>query len=214
MVSKIIKKVGMAAILAGLGSSAYATGQGGYFGLMVGPSNLNGQKQTATDNGITATVKPDGKGIGTRFFGGYNFNPYAAFELGFTYYSSMSYDITTQSATISNTLKTRAASFDMYGKGMMPFGESGFGAFAKLGAALLATKTNGKVENFSIQTQSSSVFRPAVAIGASYDISQNWVMELSYTSIRYSTSQISNPSLLALGITYHLLDPKCGQFLC
>lgn len=215
---KIIKKLSLAAVLLSSMNAVYATGQGGYFGLMVGQSNLNGQNQTEAVPGGTLTLKPNGSGIGTRLFAGYNLNQYAAFEGGFTYYSSMNYKLTEQTATqttdVSNTLKTRAASFELLGKGMIPFADTGFGAFAKLGGAYFVTKTTGKVENFSIKSQSSSVFRPVVAIGVSYDMTQNWVADLSYTSIRYSNSQIKNPSFIALGISYHLLDPVCGQFLC
>lgn len=215
---KIIKKLTIAVLFSSV-STAYATGQGAYFGLMLGQSNLNGQNQTFTvpttfvPSGVV-TLKPEGTGIGSRFFAGYNMNEYAALEAGFTFYSSMSYKTT----GATNTLKTRAASFEFLGKGMIPFSDTGFGAFAKLGGAYFATKTTGKVENsvvsLSIPSQSSSVFRPVVAIGVSYDMTQNWVADLSYTSIRYSNSQIKNPSFLALGISYHLLDAKCGQFLC
>ncbi len=216
---KIIKQFSLVALLICPMSAVYATGQGGYFGLMLGQSNLNGQNQTFTvptsfvPSGVV-TVKPQGTGIGSRLFAGYNMNEYAALEAGFTFYSSMSY----KTSGVTNSLKTRAASFELLGKGMIPFSDTGFAAFAKLGGAYFATKTTGKVENsvisISIPTQSSSVFRPVVAIGVSYDMTQNWVADLSYTSIRYSNSQIKNPSFLALGISYHLLDAKCGQFLC
>ncbi len=210
MVVKIIKKFSMLAVMAGTMSAAYATGAGGYFGLMLGQSNLNGQDQTVTAGGVTETVKPEGSGIGTRLYAGYGMNEYAAIEGGFTYYSSMSY----KTPTFSNTLKTRAASFDLLGKAMLPIMDSGFGVYAKLGGAYFGTKTSGKVQNISISNQSATVFRPVVALGVSYDMTQNWVADLSYTSLRYSNSQIKNPSFLALGISYHLLDPKCGQFLC
>lgn len=207
----IIKKLGMAVVVLGALNNVYATGAGGYFGLMLGQSNLNGQDQTVTVSpGVTETAKPEGSGIGTRLFAGYNMNPYAAMEGGFTYYSSMTYKTT----LVTNNLRTHLASFDLLGKGMLPLFDTGFGVFAKLGGAYLNGKTNGKIGTVAVPSQSFSVFRPVVAFGMSYDMTQNWVADLSYTSVRYSTSQIKNPSFLALGISYHLLDPKCGQFLC
>ncbi len=211
MLTKIIKTLGKAALLTSMMSTAYAIDTGGYFGLMVGQSNLNGQNQTITiAPGVTEQVKPEGSGVGTRLFAGYSMNRYAAIEGGFTYYSSMTY----QTQIFTNNLKTRAASFDLLGKGTIPIAETGFGLFAKLGGAYFAAKTNGKVEGVELSSSTSSVFRPEVAIGVSYDMTQNWVADLSYSSLRYSNSQIKNPSLIALGISYHLGDPVCGQFLC
>lgn len=208
---KIIKKLSLAVMMAVTVNTAYATGAGGYFGLMLGQSNLNGQDQTVTISpGVTETATPEGSGIGTRLFAGYGINKYAAFEGGFTYYSSMSY----KTPTFSNNIKTRAGSFDLLGKGMLPFWDSGFDVFAKLGGAYFYTKTSGKIEDVEVPSTTTSVFRPVVAFGVSYDMTQNWVADLSYTSIRYSNSQIKNPGFLALGISYHLLDPVCGQFLC
>ena len=211
MVVKIIKKCSIAAIMAGTVSAAYATGAGGYFGLMLGQTNLHGQNQTITiAPGVTETVKPQGSGIGTRLFAGYNMNKYAAIESGFTFYSSMSY----KTEIFSNNVKTRAASFDVLGKGMFPFADTGFGIFGKLGGAYLSSKTTGSVEGVSIPSSSSSTVRPVIAVGLSYDLTQNWVADLSYTRIQYSTSQIKNPDFIALGISYHLVDAVCGQFLC
>jgi len=211
MIVKIIKKWSIAAILLGVVSTAHASAQGGYLGLMLGLSNLNGQNQTITiAPGVTETVKPQGSGIGSRIFGGYNMNRYAAIESGFMFYSSMNY----QTPNVSNNLKTRAGSFDLLGKGMFPLWDSGFAAFAKLGGAYFFAKTNGKVENVSIPSSTSSAFRPEVALGVSYNMTQNWEADLSYTTLMYSNSQIKNPTFLALGISYHILDPVCGQFLC
>jgi len=207
----MIKKCSIAALMAGVVSAVHATGAGGYFGLMLGQTNLHGENQTFTlEPGETGTVKPDGKGIGTRLFAGYNMNQYAAIEGGFTYYSSMKYNTT----LVSNNVKTRAASFDLLGKGMLPLADSGFGVFGKLGGAYLNSKTTGSVEGISLPSSSSSSFRPVVGVGVSYDMTQNWVADLSYTRILYNSSQVKNPDFIALGISYHLLDPKCGQFLC
>lgn len=207
----VIKRISSGLVLLSMVGIAQATGAGGYFGLMVGESNLNGQNQTITiAPGTSISVKPEGSGVGTRLFAGYGMNEYAAIEGGFTYYSSMTY----KSTLVSNNVKTRGASFDLLGKLMYPFADTGFGIFGKLGGAYFASKTTGSVSGFSIPSESSSGFRPAVGFGVSYDMTQNWVADLSYTSVRYSNSVIKNPGLIALGISYHLLDPKCGQFLC
>ncbi|HSW70326.1 MAG TPA: outer membrane beta-barrel protein [Gammaproteobacteria bacterium] len=211
MLVKIIKKFSVFCIVMGLITAAHATGQGGYFGLMVGQSNLHGQNQSVTISpGVVETVKPQGSGVGSSLLAGYNMNEYAAIEGGFIYYSSMSY----KTNTFSNNVKTRAGSFDILGKGMLPIWDSGFDIFGKLGGAYFFTKTSGKVQSVSIGTSTSSVFRPMAAIGVSYDMTQNWVADLSYTRLFYSNSQIKYPDFLALGISYHLLDAKCGQFLC
>ena len=211
MTFKIIKKLSFILLITGTISAAYATGEGGYLGLMVGASNLHGQNQSATISpGVTETARSEGTGVGTRLFVGYNMNRYAAIEGGYTYFSSMTY----KTNTFSNNVKTRFGSFDVLGKGMLPIADSGFDIFAKLGGAYVHSKTSGKIENVSIPGSSASAFRPAGAIGASYDITQNWVADLSYNQIFYSSSTVNNPSLIALGISYHLVDERCGQFLC
>ncbi len=208
---QMIKKISGGIVLLSLAGIVEATGAGGYFGLMLGQSNLNGQDQTITlSPGLTTKVQPEGSGVGARLFAGYGMNQYFALEGGFTYFSAMDYKTT----IISNSIKTDAASFDLLGKIMFPFADTGFGIFGKVGGAYFVTKSNGNIDGFRIDTESSSVFRPVVGLGVSYDLTQNWVADLSYTSVRYSTSVIKNPSFIALGISYHLLDPKCGQFLC
>lgn len=206
-------KTTLSILLLNTACTAFAAGQGGYFGLMLGQSNLHGENQAVQAGTVpptTISIKPDGTGVGTRLFAGYNMNQYAAIEGGFTYYSSMTYNTT----VVSNNLKTRAASFDLLGKGMYNFSDTGFGVFAKLGGAYLGVKTSGSVQGVSVPTDSTSVFRAAGALGLSYELNQNWVADLSYSTIFYNSSTVKNPSLLALGISYHLLDPKCGQFLC
>src|SRR5579872_7164058 len=117
MAIKIIKKLTMALIMTGTVSAAYATGAGGYFGLMFGQSNLNGQNQTVTANGVTTTLKPQGSPVGTGLYAGYGMNQYAAIEGDFFYFFPESY----KTSNVTNNLKTRAGAFALLGKGMLPF---------------------------------------------------------------------------------------------
>ncbi len=210
---KMVKWVSAVAMMAGFANAAYATGEGFYFGTMLGVTNLHGQQQTGTiptTPPTVVTLKPDSSGVGIRLFLGGNFNKYFGMEGGFTYFSSGKYKTT----VVTNNIRTRAGSVDLLGKGMLPIAESGFGIFGKAGLAYVNTSTTGSIGGFSISRQRNSTVRPELAIGASYDITQRWVADLSYTTILYNSTYVKNPSFTALGISYHFVDEYCGQFLC
>jgi hypothetical protein len=71
---------------------------------------------------------------------GYKFIPYFALEAGYSYYAE---------TTIKDSAGTKAAfdkhySFDLAGKGIIPFSDTGFELFAKLGAARISSKVTVK----------------------------------------------------------------------
>jgi opacity protein-like surface antigen len=209
----VIKKISVTAIIIGITHSAYATSPGFYFGAMGGMTDLHAKEQTATfptKPPTIITVTPSNTGYGGRLYLGGDFNRYFGMEGGFTYYSPLDYN----SKVLSNNVKTETGSFDVLLKAMFPFGTSGFTVFGKLGPAYLYSKTSGDVEGVRISESSSSTVRAAAGIGVSYDLTQRWVVDLSYNQLFYSSSAVKNPSFTALGISYHFVDEYCGQFLC
>lgn len=209
----MMKKLGIAALVMGMMNAAYAVNPGFYLGAMLGQTNLGVKKQSTeipTDPPTILTANPQNTGLGFRFFLGGNFNQYAGMEGGLTYYSSASYS----TPGFTNNIRTRAESFDIEGKGMLPLMTSGFTLFGKLGLAYLNTKTSGSIDGESISKTTSSSVRPVIGVGVSYDMTQHWVADLSYMRIQYKSSAVNNPSLIALGISYHFVDEYCGQFLC
>jgi hypothetical protein len=59
----------------------------------------------------------------------------------------------------------------------------------------------------------ANAFRPLIGIGVSYDLSQNWVADFSGTRVTKG-SGILSADFFSLGISYHVVDEYCGQFLC
>jgi OmpA-like transmembrane domain len=84
-------------------------------------------------------------GIGYNANVGYKFMPYVATDFGYTYYAN---------STIKNGVGTKAAivkhyAWDLALKGILPFYDSGFEAFAKLGVMRLSS-------NFNIQNDAAA----------------------------------------------------------
>jgi opacity protein-like surface antigen len=210
-----------------ISNSVYAVGSGLYFGTNLGVTNLHNKNQTIQfdDIGDTVSSQADNNGFGIRLFLGYNVNPYAAWELGFSHYGSTTYGgIPTFIA--ANKPSVHEYGFDTEVKGIMPV--SKFGVYGKLGVAYLRKSDSGSLASckptdanpFPCSLTSSlttgtqaNAFRPLLGIGVSYDLSQNWVADLSGTRVTKG-SGIQSADFFALGISYHVVDEYCGQFLC
>jgi hypothetical protein len=204
MKTKIIKSVSVLLLSLGYISSSFAVGAGGYAGLNVGMGNTQVKRSGALDSSDDKTSTSTGAAGG--FTVGYQFNNYGAAELGYTHWTNGSSpnEPSCGSAVIHND------SLNLMGKGIVPFGESGFDVFAKAGFAGVRSSGGGSCSGRNFTNSA----KPIAAVGASYDLSQTWVTDVSYTRLFVNNSQVSNTSLLALSITYHWADVYCGQFLC
>jgi len=209
----------MLGLLLAVTTVAQATTEGFYMGGMAGRTNTNNkptlvQTGTAPDGTpIAVMANPSNTGIGGRFFFGYNLNKYGAIEAGYTYYAPTTYNVGSNCGKPS--IRTNA--YDVMAKGMWPIATSGFGVFGKAGIAILRQTAGGSITNATVNPcdsgQVQTAVRPALAIGASYDISQNWVTDVSWTRV-LGGGGVSSADLYALGIAYHFVDKMCGQFLC
>lgn len=56
-------------------------------------------------------------------------------------------------------------------------------------------------------------YDPIFTIGASYDLSQSAVVDISYTRL-ITGGPANGIDFIAVGISYHIVDVFCGQFLC
>jgi len=213
MMRKITKVVSAALIAMSAISAvsvAQATASGMYIGWMLGQPNYHTQNQTVFVP-VSTTLTPPSSGLGTRFYLGGNFNKYFGMEGGLAYYFSSTYKA---SNGFSSSVRTKAGSVDLLGKAMFPFAETGFDVFGKFGFASFLSHTGGRVNSVLIPSSKTTAIRPALGLGVSYDINQHWVADLSYTRIFIKSTYVSNPDFIALGISYHVLDAVCGQFLC
>lgn len=182
---------------------AYAVLPGAYAGLDIGMSRIS----TESPSGGTKTHSGLGGGLEL----GMDFNNYFGVEIDLNYYGTA-----TENVPICGTLSTRTSAFEFLGKGMYPIGESGFSLLAKGGFAVArsTSATCSINEDGSFSTGSTTSTKPAMAIGGSYDLSQNLVAEFTFNRIFVNGTIVKNADMVALGLTYHFVDTFCGQFIC
>lgn len=189
-----------------------------------------------TNNGVTTCgtgtavfgpplkVSPSNSGYGMRLFGGYNLNNYFAMEFGYAAYGSSTYKIGTPvppliSGNPQNNPGVRTSAIDFVGKGAFSFWV--LNAFLKAGIAvgrqsesgsLVTTYSNAK-QQYILASSTNTTVRPTAAIGVGWDITPNWVAELTYSRI-FGGSGFQTADMYGVGVSYHFVDIYCGQFLC
>jgi opacity protein-like surface antigen len=196
-------------------NDCYAVAPGFYMGVMTGPAtNTAGTQYIQVGENSVTRANPKSTQWGSRLFMGYKINQYAGTEGGLSLYSKVDY--ATNNVDPCSTAKARVRTFDVVGKGSFPIA-SAFDIFGKAGVALTYLTTTGSLNpdlsKSCGKSQYVEKFRPTVSVGASYDLSQNWVVDFSLNRIMVGGA-VSNVDLYALGISYHFVDVYCGQFLC
>jgi opacity protein-like surface antigen len=202
------------AMLGALGN-AYAVAPGLYMGLVVGPAtNGAGDVQAQVEGAATTTLaKPKASQFGTRILVGYKINQYVGSEFGLNYFSTIRYD--TQDVDTCSSTNARVQDFDASIKANIPL--RSFEVFGRAGVAAAYQTSSGALNPNLNATcgESQNVVKivPTIAVGVGYDLSQNWVIDLSATRVMVS-GKIGTMDLYGLGISYHFVDIYCGQFLC
>lgn len=214
------KKIRLAMMIFSIAPLAHAVGSGFYLGGQIGQSNThNVARDVATySTPPTENVVPSNGGIGGRLFMGYQLNENVAFEGGFTHYASSTYKPTT--TTLCNDASIRENGLDLVGKGMLPLSSS-FNFFGKFGVTMIKSTMSGSIADAEVETSgcgghdnaSTNYIRPIAGVGMSFDLSQNWVTDVSYTRA-FGGGDFKSADLMALGVSYHFTDKFCGQFLC
>jgi len=209
-----ISKLFLSAAIGAVTCNVYAVAPGFYMGIMGGPATNDANSinaKTANPPPVMTVANPSSSQFGSRAFMGYKVNQYAGVEFGLTYFSTISYS--TAQPTCSGT-SARVRDFDFVGRFSYPFG--GFEPYAKAGAAAVYTMTSGGLNsspNDCGDTQYNNNIKPTASIGLGYDLSQNWVTDISANKV-WAPGSISSMTYFALGISYHFVDKYCGQFLC
>lgn len=194
---------------------AYAAAPGFYMGVAFGPStNTASDLQIQVSGSPTTTNgQPRSNQFGSRVFVGYDLNQYAGVELGGNYFSEIHYK--TSQPTCAAVTGSQVKDVDLTGKGKLPI--RFFEVYGKAGVAMTFLHKSGDlfpVSSGPCSGGSSTIqYRPTFGVGGSYDISQNWVADISWTRLMVG-QQINNVNFYALGISYHFVDKYCGQFLC
>jgi OOP family OmpA-OmpF porin len=205
---KKIKLLSMSLLVLGCISSAYAVREGIYVGFMGGTAKLHNTTTTVTNgSGVTAQATPSSSNnFGVRLFFGYNFNQYGAIEAGYTKFGPTKYTVSAPLTNLNPQTNEQAA--DIVGKGILALPYFGINGFVKAGVAYIDMKYGGSFNQRRVPS-----FKPVGAVGIGYDLTQNWVVDFSFTRI-FSNGSTPNADLLAFGISYHWVQKYCGQFLC
>jgi hypothetical protein len=216
MRGRIVKKLTIAAMACSLAISAYAVAPGFYLGLMTGPATNSGGTQYAQmfspSNGLTPAY-PKSTQWGTRLYMGNKLNQFVSIEGGLDYFTGVQYD-TKNVATCSGT-QVRIRGFDVVGK--VDYTLASINLFAKAGPSILYQTLSGDLNADLAAPCGKSVYttkiRPTIAIGASYEMNQNWLADFTLT--RFMTGgPVANADMYTIGFTYHFVNIYCGQFLC
>jgi len=215
MIRKIIP-IMSAALISVASVNAYAVAEGFYMGVMTGPASNDGSTvNVLTESGspVTTPADPRSNQWGTRLFLGNKFNSYASFEMGGAFFSDINYD--TKGVEPANSVNARVRTIDILGKLDYSFRNT-IGVFAKGGIAITYLTLSGglSTDNANPGKQSSEIrYRPTVTVGASYDLNQSWVADLSWNRIMVG-DVVNSVDFFGIGISYHFVDQYCGQFLC
>src|SRR3990167_3020588 len=112
-----LSSLALAATCGLLAIDAMAIEPGFYMGLMMGPGTNGGSEEriqikpthpaplpqspsTPGNPPNTQLANPASSQFGSRLFLGYKFNPYAGFELGFSYFSGINYTVSQNASTV------------------------------------------------------------------------------------------------------------------
>ena len=207
MTKRIAKQILLAMAASLLCLDALAIAPGFYMGLSMGPASSDGATKpvqvlplptASAPIANTGLANPKSTQFTSRVFFGYKFNPYAGFEGGFTYVSGINYVLKNPYQTPAAGTTARVRGIDIVGKLDYSYNNT-LGFFGKAGAAALYTTTPGglNITNYTVipqptkanpsavvvKTSGSNTYRskvsPTFSIGATYDFTQNWQMEVS-----------------------------------
>lgn len=140
-------------------------------------------------------------GIGYNANVGYKFMPYVGADFGYTYYAN---------STIKNSVGTKAAivkhyAWDLALKGILPFYDSGFEAFAKLGVMRLSSnfniQNNAAATGLGIANSSHSATGLYIGGGVQYYITPEFAINAQWMRAK-GDSSTGTESLLSGGASF------------
>ena len=173
--------------------------KGIYLGVQLGNSQTHyGLSGFDTDTGGTENGTVTSSGFGESGLLGYKFNRYFATEAGYTHYGTTNAsDLTYSDGNQNKSGEITENSVDLAIKGIWPLAKE-VDLYGKIGAAYLWTHT--KITTG--YSKNRSTVKPLVAIGADYNISDNFVFDVSYNHIQ-SNSTIKSADLIGVGFYYY-----------
>ncbi len=195
-----------------LATSASAAPSGSYFGLQLGAGKINPGKglQTGAVNAFNSLNVNSSTKFAGRVFGGYQFTPTFAGELGYTQFGNTSKTTTTAALSATNHVNIRTYAVDLVGKATLPL-QNGLSLYGKAGAAYLnqqgksySTATSAGVTSTGNASTKASAVYPTVGAGISYDLNSNVTTDISWSHIQKvgNSRSLGNTDFLGLGVSY------------
>lgn len=170
-------------------SSANAAANGIYVNGQLGYANTNYDSPTPL-------INVDSTGFAWRAAGGYQFTQNWAAELGYTSFPNTDVSLAKSDQHLGHI---KQYAIDLVAKGILPVGNS-FGLFGTLGAAYL----NAKADTIFGKGDSTSKIQPTFGLGASYDITNNLPVTVSWQHIQKTGgSNLKNTDFYSVGLEYH-----------
>jgi opacity protein-like surface antigen len=216
-----LKTLALTFITSALSLNCYAAGPGFYMGVALGPATNNGSPQKAQlfNSPLKTTVNPRSKQFGSRLYVGDQFNNYAAFELGFTFFNSISYS-NPGNFNLCSSPKVRVRDIEILAKGILPF-YTYFDIFGKAGIAVTYTSVTGSLnptfnprkQQFCGKSKYTTKYDPSLAVGVTYNITQGWTTDATYQML-LTGGPPGRMTFYSIGLAYHWTPRYCGQFLC
>ena len=215
MQRKIIKESILIAGISSIAAGAYAVNPGMYLGIGFGPATNSAKDQIVRaasppyPPGTTTKAKPKSNQFGSELYAGYKMNKWAAWELGFNYFTNINY---TSKLEAEHNTSSRIRTINLLGKGYLPFWNS-FDVFAKAGVAVSYLTFSGSLSSTG-KNKYEIKYSPMYAIGASYDLNQSFVVDVSLNQIAVGNKVFGSVTFAAISLSYHIVEVYCGQFLC
>lgn len=166
--------------------------------------NIGMSKATSKSYPGVSSVKNTGKGWDVNV--GYKFTPYFGLEAGYARYAP-----TRLNSPVETVARDSHTSIDVAGKGILPFGCSGFELFAKVGVARINSQigvidSNGAANyGLTFDTSSQSATGLFAGIGGEYSFTPSIAVNVQW-DIAKGNSKTGNLQVLTAGLAY-ILDP-------
>lgn len=207
----MLKKLLVASAITGMmfASSAFATTVNGfYLGAQLGESSSDYQNDSSGiqdfyDANALYGASVDNKAFAGRAYLGYQFNKFVAAELGYTYLGDTEFNNILGISGIDAALRQHAG--DLSAKVMLPITRQ-FEVFALGGAAYVYASpedvsSTAKLLGYGNGSSEGS-FTPTYGLGAEYDFTQHWGLDLTWRRF-VGNGDIESNNLYTLGAAYH-----------
>ena len=191
----VIATVGLAAAAFALPAAAQMNSSAFYAGLSIGQSKFSDACEGSVPAGFSVTC--DDKDTAWRIFGGYQFHPNFAVEIGYSDLGRA--QATVSSGGLSGTAKVEATAFDAVVVGSWPINQA-FSLYGKFGLyhgeAKLTASGTGVGSSSDKDTGSDLTY----GLGARYDFNRNIGVRAEWQ--RYNDFSGSDIDVLSVGVLY------------